>query len=67
MDLLGNSVLGYSWEASSDIMGVKVKVNLSKKKRKIAEHPDLTVKDLEKQCIKLRSSYIEVVFHLLKY
>ena len=44
MDLLGNSVLGYFWDATSDIMGVKIKVNLSKKKRKIAEHPDLTVK-----------------------
>ena len=29
-------------------MGVKIKVNLSKKKRKIPQHPDLTMKDLEK-------------------
>ena len=46
--LLGGSVLGYSWDAKNDIMGVKIKVNLSKKKRKIAEYPDLTLNDLEK-------------------
>ena len=48
MKLLGNSVLGYFWDAKNDIMGVKLKVNLSKKKRKIAKYPDLTIKDLDK-------------------
>ena len=46
--LLGSSVLGYKWSAKDDIMGVKIKVNLSKKKRKIAKHPDLTIADIDK-------------------
>ena len=54
MKLLGDAVLGYKWNAGTDseghedVMAVKLKVNLSKKKRKIAEYPDLTVNDLEK-------------------
>ena len=48
MDLLGNSVLGYHWDAREDVMAVRIKVNLSKKTRKISKHPDLTINDLEK-------------------
>ena len=46
--LLGNSVLGYEWDARNDMMSVRIKVNLSKKKKKISEHPDLKMEDLEK-------------------
>ena len=46
--VLGSSVLGYKWHSKSDIMAVKLKINLSKKKRKIAKHPDLTKEDLDK-------------------
>ena len=46
--MLGSSVLGYDWDAKKGTMGVKIKVNLSKKKRKIAQFPDLTIQDLDK-------------------
>ena len=46
--LLGSSVLGYDWDANKGTMGVKIKVNLSKKKRKIAQFPGLTIQDLDK-------------------
>ena len=34
-DLLGNKVLGYIWEATTDNMGVKFSVNISGRKRKL--------------------------------
>ena len=46
--LLGNSVLGYKFDAKSDLMAVKFRVNLSKKKKKIASQPHLTIQDLER-------------------
>jgi len=46
--LLGNSVLGYKFDAKSDLMAVKFRVNLSKKKKKIASQSDLTIQDLER-------------------
>ena len=41
-DLLGNKVLGYDWEATSDNMGVKFAVNISGRIRKLKKKPDLT-------------------------
>ena len=46
--LLGSSVLGYQWDAKNDFMGVKIKINLSKKKRKLPQYPDLTLNDVDK-------------------
>merc|ERR1712105_461757 len=48
MELLGSSALGYEWDATKDGMHVKIKVNLSKKKKKITQHPDLTLADFDK-------------------
>ena len=35
IELLVSAVLGNKWDAKSDIMSVKFKANLSKKKRKV--------------------------------
>ena len=47
IELLGSAVLGYKWDAKSDIMSVKFKVNLSRKKGKVPEYPDLKIEELE--------------------
>ena len=46
--LLGNKVLGYLWDAKEDIMAVKLKINLSKRKNKIASQPDISIADIGK-------------------
>ena len=48
IELLGSAVLGYKWDAKSDIMSVKFKVNLSRKKGKVPEYPDLKIEELER-------------------
>ena len=42
MDLLGNKVLGYGWNASTDEMAVRFPINISKRIRNLKEKPDLT-------------------------
>ena len=46
MDLLGNKVLGYHWNATADTMAVLLPVNISGKVRKVKNKPDLTVETL---------------------
>ena len=46
LDLLGNKVLGYYWDASNDMMAVVFPVNLHGKVRKVNVKPDLTKADL---------------------
>ena len=46
-NLIGNKVLGYGWDATSDEMDVKLPVNITKKKtKKLRSGPDLTVESL---------------------
>ena len=46
-DLIGNKVLGYGWDATSDTMSVSFLVNVTKKKtKKLRSGPCLTVDDL---------------------
>ena len=47
INLLGETVLGYGWNAKSDIMDVKFKFNTSKKRKGIRTKPDLTIETLE--------------------
>ena len=44
--LIGNKVLGYSWNATDDSMAVKFVVHLSNKKRKVRTLPALTKETL---------------------
>ena len=45
--LIGNKVLGYLWNATTDEMGVNLPVNITKKKnKKLRSGPDLTVETL---------------------
>ena len=44
---LSGTALGYKWEPTADIMGVKLKFNPSKKRKGIKSKPDLTLSDLE--------------------
>ena len=46
-NLIGNKVLGYQWDATSDQMGVKFQVYLCNKKRKMRDLPALTVDSLD--------------------
>ena len=46
--LIGNKVLGYEWNATTDLMGVKFRVFPCNKKRNMREFPALTVNDLDK-------------------
>ena len=46
MDLLGNKVLGYKWEASSDVLAVNFPVNISGTRRKQRLGPDLKAETL---------------------
>ena len=46
-DLLGNTALGYGWDARTDMLCVKFPVNLSKKKRGVRVKPNLEVSDLK--------------------
>merc|ERR1712121_294381 len=39
--------LGYRWEPTTDIMGVKLKFNPSKKKKGLKSKPDITLSDLQ--------------------
>ena len=43
--LLGDSVLGYLWYTKEDLMAVKLRVNLSKKRRKLAKYPDFSMEN----------------------
>ena len=46
-NLIGNKVLGYDWNATTDVMAVRFPVNLTKKKnKKLRSGPDLTVESL---------------------
>ena len=40
--MIGNKVLGYSWNATSDVMEVSFPINLANKVRKMKQMPDLT-------------------------
>ena len=46
-NLLGNSVFGYGWNPKTGLMKLKLKVNMSKKRRGVRSGPDLTVESLE--------------------
>ena len=67
-DLLGNKVLGYSWEATSDNMSVKFPVNISGRIRKLKKKPDLTpdtlhllsgVKLTKKLCLGITNGFFD--------
>ena len=45
-DLLGNGLFGYTWDAKSGLLQVKLSVNMSKKVRSVRSKPDLTVYDI---------------------
>ena len=45
-NLIGNTVLGYQWNATTDQMGVKFQVFLCNKRRKMRTQPALTVETL---------------------
>ena len=45
-DLLGNKVLGYTWEATSDQMSLQLPINISGRIRKTKPKPDLTSETL---------------------
>ena len=45
--LIGNKVLGYQWNATTDLMGVNFQIFLCNKKRKMRELPALTVDTLD--------------------
>ena len=47
VQLLGDSVLGYVWFTEEDFMAVKLRVNLSKKRRKLAKYPDFNVENIQ--------------------
>ena len=47
MALLGNKVLGYYWDATSDNMGVLLPINTSGRVNKMKPKPDLTVDTLD--------------------
>ena len=44
--LLGDSVLGYLWYTKEDLMAVKLRVNLSKKRRKLAKYLDFSMENI---------------------
>merc|ERR1712177_137085 len=44
---LSGTALGYKWEPTTDIMGVKHKFNPSKRRKGIKSRPDLTLSDLQ--------------------
>ena len=44
---LSGTALGYKWEPTADIMGVKLKFNPSKRRKGIKSRPDLTLSDLK--------------------
>ena len=44
---LSGNALGYLWEPSTDVMGVKPKINPSKKRKGVKSKADLTLSDLE--------------------
>ena len=46
--LLGDGTLGYQWESLVDNMAVRLKVNLSKSKKKIHRFPNFTMDDLDR-------------------
>ena len=47
-DLMGDRVLGYSYNVETDMLGLKFDMNISKKKRSVRLDPNLTLDDLEK-------------------
>ena len=46
-DLLGNTVLGYHWDATTDLMSVLLPINTSGRIRKMKPKPDITVETLQ--------------------
>merc|ERR1712074_238952 len=44
---LSGTTLGYSWEPTSDVMGVKLKFNSSKKRKGIRINPNISLADLD--------------------
>ena len=57
--LLGDSVLGYVWFTEEDVMAVKLRVNLSKKRRKLAKYSDFVadnVQDIRKVNLTFRKA-----------
>ena len=49
MNLIGNKVLGYGWNATTDMLSVKFPVNVSQKKSgKVRSGPNLDVESLDK-------------------
>ena len=51
-DLMGNKVLGYTYDVEDDMLGLHFGMNISKKKRSVRLEPNLTLQDVDK----LRSS-----------
>ena len=70
MELLGNKVLGYIWDATSDQMAVNLSVNTSGRVRKMKPKPDLTVETLhllestrftKKVCLSIVNGFIDIL------
>ena len=51
-DLMGNKVLGYTYDVEEDMLGLHFGMNISKKRRSVRLEPNLTLQDVDK----LRSS-----------
>ena len=67
-DLLGNKVLGYSWNATSDNMAVTLSINTSGRVRKMKPKPDVTVENFhllestkfsKKICLSLTNGFVD--------
>ena len=67
-DTLGNKVLGYAWDSTSDNMAVKFPINVSGRVRKLKQKPDITadslkmlkeVKLTKKICLGVTNSFVD--------
>ena len=47
IEKLGGNVCGYSWDVTKDVLSVKITVNLSRKRRSVRSHPNLTLDDIK--------------------
>ena len=69
-DLLGNSVLGYHWDATSDVMSVMLPINTSGRVRKMKPKPDITVDTLhlldsakfsKRICLSITNGFVDIL------
>ena len=68
-NLIGNKVLGYDWNATNDLMGVRFPVNITEKKtKKLRSGPNLSVESLSilkgtkftiRMCLGITNSFLD--------